>query len=202
MHKSETIAYVNEVEVAMTQSTLDILTHRFDRLEQENRWWRRVGSISLLGLITLLLMGQVTTPRVQKVIEAERFVLRDVSGKLRSLLAIGPGDSPLLAFLDANGEVRTQFGLMPDGNPSLTLLHTNGRPLAVLIASPDGEPGLVLLDPSGAPRMGLRVGSNGSPHLALIDKDRQERMRLFTLSNGSPEMLLTDKDGKVIWKAP
>lgn len=77
----------------MTDSTLEGLAHRLDRMEREVRWWRRLGALSLVIVAVLVLMGQARPG--PKIVEAEAFVLKDVKGKVRAVLGpMRPSDPP------------------------------------------------------------------------------------------------------------
>ena len=65
------------------ESTLDTPTQRLDRLERENRRLKFAGAILLLALAAVGAMGQVLPKAVPKVVEAERFLLRDARGRVR-----------------------------------------------------------------------------------------------------------------------
>jgi hypothetical protein len=68
----------------MSPATCELLTKRLDRLERELRWWRRGGLAAFLTLAALVTMGQILPGT--KVLEAEKFVLRDSKGKVRAVL--------------------------------------------------------------------------------------------------------------------
>ncbi len=149
--------------------------HRLDRLERENRCLKWVGSAVLIGLAILALMGQATPARVQKVVEAERFVLRDTYGKLRATLTVEGGSAGLKLF-DETGTARAALALL-NGWPALSLQDQAGKPRAMLGVSP-GESGLIFFDAAGKSRAVLTVAGN------------------------SPRLTLSDQAGKVIWRAP
>jgi len=57
-----------------------------------------------------------------RVVEAERFVLKDASGRTRVELTVLGDGSPTLGLFDRNGLPRALLGLAPDGTPALALL--------------------------------------------------------------------------------
>ncbi len=74
----------------------DTLTQRLDRLERENRRLKLAGAFLVLALVAVGAMGQVLPKAVPKVVEAERFVLRDPGGKIVATLGTeGPGTPSL-----------------------------------------------------------------------------------------------------------
>jgi hypothetical protein len=161
----------------MNERTMNLLARRLDRLERENRRLKRVGSAVLIGLAILALMGQATPARVQKLVEAERFVLRDTNGKLRATLS------------------------MEDGSPSLSL-HDEVLRFRAVLGVAGGSPALELLDQAQTIRATL-IALDGAPVLTLNDQAGKHRAMLSVAdSGGSPALEFFDQAGKVIWKAP
>ncbi len=170
------------------ESTLDTLTPRLDRLERENRRLKIAGSILLLALVAGGAMGQVLPKAVPKVVEAERFVLRDTRGKIRAALDTVASGGLALSLADENGKARAGLGVAADGTP-----------------------GLFLTDQNGKTRAELSVGTSG-PSLVLRDENRDRAVlghtALETKAIGTVEqrpassLVLFDKNGKVIWRVP
>ncbi len=69
--------------------TIDTVSRRLDRLERENRLLKRTGVMALIAVAALTLMGQAAVRQVPKVIEAQRFVVRDASGNIRAIFGAG-----------------------------------------------------------------------------------------------------------------
>src|SRR5437899_2963926 len=81
------------------------LTERVERLERENRIWRRSGvAVALVGSIVLLTGGVKPVDRPKEV-EAEQFTLKDKNGKTRAVLGMSPGSDPVLLFLNKENEI-------------------------------------------------------------------------------------------------
>lgn len=110
----------------MNELTVDALKRRLDRLERENLWMKRVGSVVLVGVITILLMGQsqnnlskTSGGHAAKVVEAQEFIVLDANGKQRARLRDNE-----LAFLAGNGLIRAnlyadeQTSYVHFGNPT------------------------------------------------------------------------------------
>lgn len=64
---------------------LEVLKSRLTRLEAENRRFKRIGAASIFGVIAMAVMGQAANP-ASKVVEAEKFVVRDAKGVVRVVL--------------------------------------------------------------------------------------------------------------------
>ena len=102
----------------MSEHQLDPVTQRLDRLERENWYWKRATILLLIFISLTLLMGQGSvTPRM---IEAERFVLKDINGKIRGVL--GAADT----YRSPSDHVFTS------GDYGLHLYDADGRYLAGL----------------------------------------------------------------------
>lgn len=195
------------------ESTLDTLVPRLDRLERENRYLKLAGTILLLALAAGGAMGQAVAKAVPKVVEAERFVLRDTTGKPRARLSLLPDGGTGLTLFDQNGKARAGLGLLPDGWPALTLVDQNGKLRAKLSLLPDGRPALTLADQNEKPRALLSLYQpDGGPALDLFDQNEKPRAVLgqtaLETATGTLEqrpassLVLFDRDGKVIWRVP
>lgn len=117
----------------MNHQVIELLAERVECLERENRRWRR-------GVFTLLIGGLVTVAGAAqldngpKVVEAERFVVRDKDGK-----------------------ERIRLGLSTDGSPALFLWNKVGADRVVLQASDQDESGSLNLFGSGKERRELSM---------------------------------------------
>ncbi|MEE8492448.1 MAG: tetratricopeptide repeat protein [Nitrospirales bacterium] len=180
----------------MNKPTMDTLVRRLERVERENHTWRWVGSVVLVGMAALVLMGQATPTKVAKVVEAEKFVLRDSSGKIRAGLSVGSDGKVGLAFADKDGKIRAGLGITSDGSPGLALADKDGTRRAGLAIGVDGTVRLDLADKDGKPRAELAVLDYGSPVLFLRNNDGTPRALFGFIADRSPTITLTDKEGK------
>lgn len=90
----------------------------------------------LVGLT--LLMGQARPTQATKVIEAERFVLRDARGAVRA--EIGCADEgPDLSLLDEKGQRRARLTLSADGSLRVSVADKEGTNRTVLHVGPNGD---------------------------------------------------------------
>jgi len=153
---------------------------RLDRLEVENRYWRRTASVAALCVLALALVGQARSIPVAKVIEAERFALVDAFGRRRAaLFTKNDRGSPVLALSDEAGTQRIVLGLTDGGSVGIDIFDQQGRG------------GLV-----------LGVGPNGNANFFATDRLGKTRAVLGVTTEGTPRLDLSDKDGRVIWRAP
>ena len=151
------------------------LARRVERLERAQRRWRRLATLSVLGMVALALMGQKPAPRI---VEAERFVLRDAAGRVRAELVVDGEQSVALRFKDA------------DSMPRLSVGTENGAAVVVL-----NEQG-------GRVRAGLVTLPHGAPALTFYDSNGKNRAELALTREGAPALTITDRDGFLAWKTP
>ena len=162
----------------MSEPTMETLARRLDRLERENRRLKRAGVVILGVIAAVVLMGQATPRKVAKVIEAEKFVLRDAVGTIRAVL--GPGEL--------------------GGLYHLTLFDMNGKELVGLATALD-QAVLLFNDSHRKTRAAISV-VRGASTLTLYDDTGTPRAEMGAQPDGRPRLTLWDRDGKVIWSAP
>ena len=172
----------------MNEPTLDTVTQRLDRLERENRHLKRIGSMVILGLAALVLMGQALPKPTPKTIEAEEFVLRDSKGKKRAVLGFAPfvPASPYLGFLNED-RLSVALGIKPDG-PELSLFDQRGTELVQLGVTAVGAS--LSLGSAGDTRVLLARGQDGTSLLSLAGKDRKGLASLIADADGTAGMFL------------
>jgi hypothetical protein len=208
-------------EETMNELTMESLVRR---VERENRRLKQAGVIALAVIAVVVLMGQATQGKVAKVIEAEKFVLRDADGKGRARLESLPSGLVRLVLLDKDENVQSVLGVGV-GRPSLVLagrnnktilttsfLSISGKSRLTLAVLPSGEQSLALTDNTGRTRAELAIEVDGSSTFGLFDRTGTARAVLGSTSLESetgviekrPEssLVLFGDDGKVIWKAP
>jgi hypothetical protein len=128
---------------------------------------KTVMSVAALALAAVALMGQRSGPRV---VEAERFVLRDAAGRARAELRVDGDHSVALRFKDTDGRPRLTVG-MEDGAALIVLNESRGKLRAGLVTLPHGAPGLSLYDASGRARAEFSLTRDGTPAVTLSDRD-------------------------------
>jgi hypothetical protein len=191
----------------MTSDTTELqeIKKRLGALEAQNHRLKWSGLCLLAALSAFVLMGQAApTP---KVIEAQRFVLKDANGEVRAWLGLfGKGSELILG--DANkepkmtlkvsevasdlhfyGEEHSGMNLGVDlGNPAISMAGANGNGKADFEFSTSG------------PAMTLQDGKGFSTILGAAQRRAQAGGEARQSSAAS--VILLDKSGKIIWKAP
>jgi hypothetical protein len=184
-----------------SNETQTILT-RLEKVEAQNRRLKVCGVALATVLSALVLMGQASAP--PKVIEAERFVLKD-----------------------SKGNIRGWMGLFGEGS-ELTLGNTSKQPMMTLKVSDDASD----LHFYGSQHSGMNIGVEiGEPAIAMVGQGGSAEIGFSQLGPGltvqdangfsaivgvpktagagdakvhSPSavsLILLDKTKKVIWKA-
>ena len=182
----------------MTESTLTTLMRWLDRLERRAQWWKHTGTLVLALAVSGMLVGHVQ-PK-SRTVEAEEFLLKDPSGRLRGRFVV-VHDTVELALFDKDGKIRVLQSVLADGSASLNFRDMAGKDRAALGTAADGAPGLGFIDQDGKPRVALVV-AGGLSILGLYDRDGEQRATLLLMRDGTPQLALKDKTGKVIWEAP
>jgi len=150
----------------MADDRYEAIVRRVEGLEQEVRRWRRIAAALGLTAVVVATLG-AAAPR--RVLEAQKFLIKDASGRVRAEL--GPSDSDkeiALRFRDAGGSQRITLGLQDDTS-LLVLGDKSGRPRAGLVTLAQGAPAFTLYDTSGRPRVELGLVREGEPHVSLMD---------------------------------
>ncbi len=168
---------------AMPNSTSDLssLASRIEKLERQNRLFKRGGLVLLLSAATLIVMGQA---RPNRTMGADEFVLRDSSGKKWAALqmsqtepyeipeAVPPmkvpaGPYPNLTFYGVNGEKRAVLGASSLLS-SLALFDYTDNP-KIILSNLGGNLPSLRLETDGA-KTQVEATAN-RPLLSLVDKD-------------------------------
>jgi len=207
----------------MSQET-DPIVARIVRLEEQNRTLKRGAVVCLVALASIGLMGQAKhktkratapspapAPAVPKKIEAESFVLKDASGRVRAELSMG-GTGPSFKLLGQSGSALVTISLNDAGPSGPYLLlsdpsHHAGVSMSVLEGA-----GSQLSMTGERPSAQLHVGvTKDGTTLELFDQDGFST----SLGNGlkpskggqtkqtsAASIALFNKDRKVLWSAP
>jgi hypothetical protein len=103
-----------------------VVHERLEKVERENRTLKRFGLAILLIVAAAVAMGQA---RPNRTVEAENFVLKDPSGRMRAQIYMDPSGTPSLEFFDENGKRGSYFrggDLMFLGKTGYTRMSEDG----------------------------------------------------------------------------
>lgn len=188
----------------MNEPTIETLAQRLERLERENWWLKHIGSLMLVSIAGLVVMGQSqcnliqkTTSQPSKVVEAQEFILRDTGGKVRAKIGMTADLGPELSFLDTTGKNRVSLSLSDQVDQGiLGFADKDGRRRILL-----KENLLWLLDRKQSVRGFLSLEDDGSPTLGVSGEMKgpgidQPQIQLGE-RNGIPVLQLSDQKGKI-----
>lgn len=153
----------------MSDSGLNALTQRVDRLERDLRWWKRVAGLGGMLTVAAVLLGQAPVGPPVKAVEAERFNVRDAAGNLRALLGTTSDGATSLLLYNATGVNQAGLGVMADGSTSVFLANPAGRTVTELTLYRDGTPTLVFRDRNGKTRTLMGTATDGYPFAYFLD---------------------------------
>jgi len=160
----------------MEQTTGDLI-ERLSRLElqqaklqRSNKHLRMMTGAIMLLCGALITMAQ-TSSAVPDTLEAQQFLLRDSSGKLRGAMGVTSDGSVGLNLEDSNGRTRLTVDIAASGTPGLDLFDQEGKMRATMALGAAGEPGLGLYDPNGHLRASLDIPAAKTPGLAFYTQD-------------------------------
>ncbi len=193
----------------MSDATVDALGKRLERLERENRRLKQVGILVLALIVAGLLMGQAKVPRIPKVLEAEKFILRGPGGMALAELGSPKGEVAALEFREPTtgltGSV-SAGGLILSGkgsgtafylSSSLLLFSADGLPMASLEVSPvDGHADFRLQGKGGKSGVVIDTSRQDAPRLSLQGKGGIENIVLGFNEKDAPFIAVNDEKGK------
>ena len=162
----------------MDQSTGELI-ERLSRLESQqaklqrsNKHMRIMTGAMLLVCGALFTMAQ-TSSAVPDTVEAQQFLLRDSTGKLRGAMGVLPDGAVGLNLSDPNGRTRITVDLASNGTPGVDLYDQDGKVRATMALGDAGQPGLGLYGPNGHLRTSLDVPGAKTAGLAFYKDDGQ-----------------------------
>jgi hypothetical protein len=185
------------------------LSERVARLEQENRRImaqsktraRMLIFSAAMGALVLGLGGAKLAEK-PKVVEAERFVLRDSQGKMRAEWTLEDGDIVQI-FYDEKGKPRLEMGVAANDSVGLMLLDQEGHPRLDLSLDQDGSAGLAGFDKKSlAPRFTLGVEADGLPAQSFSDSKDVPRIEIIIDPHNKPTITLWGSKRELLFRAP
>ena len=190
----------------MTAETPELrnLVERLGKLEKRNRRLERGLFAALTALSTIVVMGQAApSPRI---VEAQKFVLKDTSGNVRGWLGI-IGNGSELTLGNANAQPMISLEVSNDSGDlhfygsqrsGMNLGINSGNPSVSIVAA-DGQGGAAINFGKNGPSLNLQDGNGFS---TLIGASQTKNPNRQVQKTSAASIVLFDKDKKVIWKAP
>jgi hypothetical protein len=135
------------------------------KLQRSNKHLRMMTGAMLLLCGALFTMAETST--VTDTVEAQQFLLRDSSGKLRGSMGVLSDGAVGLNLSDPTGRTRVTIDLASNGTPGVDLYDQNGKERATMALGDAGEPGVGLYGPDGHLRTALDVPKKDTPGLSF-----------------------------------
>ena len=160
----------------MDQSTGELI-ERLSRLElQQAKLQRSNKHLMMMTGVMALLCGALFTmaeksSAVSDTLEAQQFLLRDSSGKLRGALGTTSDGAVGFNLEDSAGRTRVTVDLAANGTPGLDFFDQDGKMRATIALGASGQPGLGLYGPDGHLRTALDVPAAKTPGLSFYHDD-------------------------------
>jgi hypothetical protein len=196
---------------------------RIERLERQNRLFRRGILTCLIALVSVVLMAQTKHPRkatsspataapaVPEKIEAGSFILKDSTGKVRAELSMA-GTGPAFKLRNENGTPQVSISLI-DGAPqgpvmllsdsqhqasvSISVLQGMGSQLSLVGARPDIQARMAVTPDGTTLEMSDSEGFTTSIGNGLqAGKGKQPK------KTTAASVTLYGKDRKLLWSTP
>ena len=181
-HRRSSEFHLGVTPMLTQDSSLPTILARLDKLDRQNRRFKRVGTtFAFLALTATLLMGQAPT---EKVVEANEFILRDSSGKIRAKLGV-LGDLASLELYDSSA--KSMASLVAGTGGSSFALHSTSFVPAIEMNANDKKAELQLN--TNAP--GASTPRN---FMALTAEPTETNILLGSLENPRHGISLTDGD--------
>jgi hypothetical protein len=158
------------------------LAFRVEKLEKQNRLYRRGGLLLLLSTAALIVMGQMQPTRN---LVAQSVVLTDSNGIKRAELSMVNG-YPTLRFFDAEGKTRIALDASSES--------PNFGP-RIWMASEDESSRLTLGLVGKYPFVLVKDGQGFSAQLGTTPD-------IIDVRTGAASLIMWGKDGKPLWLAP
>lgn len=183
-------------------SDLQVIQARIEKLESQNRRLKLAGLGGLIIFGAAIAMAQ--SAPAPKVVEAQRFVLKDGQGNVRAWLGLfGEGSELVL------GNSAKQPMMTLKVSDQASDLHFQGQENSGMNLGLDfGVPAISMAGSSGSGQATLAVNETG-PEFAL--RDSQGSSAALGIPDGAAKsrhaksaasVRLLDKEGKVLWSAP
>jgi hypothetical protein len=140
------------------------------KLQRSNKHLRLTTGALILICGALFTMAQ-NSSAVPESLDAQQFLLRDSTGKVRGAMGVTSDGAVGLNFSDPSGRTRLTVDLAANGTPGVDLYDQDGKVRATMALGDDGLPGIGLYGPNGHLRTSLDVPAAKTPGLAFYRDD-------------------------------
>lgn len=214
----------------MSDSTLDALTQRLDRLERERHRWQAAAALLAVLVVALVNLGAVIPqpadlrvrslsildrsghPRIRMAVDDDQVTHIDMWGPSKqAVLALYAG--PTGGTVHVDGTTPGTAAILAAGTSATLGLHTKGGNASISIVRETDQPDPKLPGTNRAVERASLSLDRGVVRLMLNDTTGTARsvlgdtgLRLIapdvTEQRQPPSIVLFDEGGKLLWKAP
>lgn len=179
----------------MNREESEKLMRRLSCLEKENRRVRLVAFPAAIIAAAVVLSGGMAASSAQqsgseRLLEAERFVLKDKQGRVRAWLGIDDNDNATLRLIDKTGD--SMVAVTAATNTCGIGLFPARGPVALISSQPDGA--FLSFRPRGTFGW-LLAGAEGANGANAKTPPGDDHKSEIGLSRGHPYVTLGDKNG-------
>ena len=204
-------------ETTSAPERLASLERLVERMERENRRWKRAGTLLALGLVGLIAAGfREPTPcaPADGILRGEKLKLSDSAGNTYAEISIDSSGSPLFVLKkdrahvamtlnkpalhirsdDGESAAFIGFDTRNTGKVELTTREKNNA--VRMSIRPDGTTGIYVLDEEGFDRVSIEHLSDGNTSLTLREAKNRVRTALGVDASGNSSVILLDSSGR------
>jgi hypothetical protein len=184
---------------------LQVLQERISKLEEKNQRLKKLNTAILVLLSAVLLMGQsAPSPRV---LEAQKFVLKDSDGNVRGWIGtIGKGSELILGNVNAQPMIRlivstdsSDLHFFGSRKSGMNVGLDSGTPDISMIGA-EGNGGAKITFKEIGPSFSLEDAKGSSTIIGASQLEKPANHKANLTSAAS--IVLLDKDKNVIWQTP
>jgi hypothetical protein len=153
-------------------------------------------------IMSEIIGNKIKEQAVKKVVEAQEFVLKDESGKVRARLGLSKGQ-PYLSMFDDSGCPSIELGITPVLNgslPRLVIRHPQSDAMVVLSSNAHGSAGLWLCD-GGQANIGSFSVYDSGVDLSMYSPDGEDAEVHFGTTPASMRMDFEGDGENASWRS-
>lgn len=123
--------------------------------------------ILLLTVVFGVILRPATAATTATFLEAERFIIRDRSGRICGVLGTYGDGGASLRLRGPNGETRVSLSTVADGSSALHFRGPDLKTSFVVVFGSSGEGQLMLIHPDGQARITMRLFHESAPEVQV-----------------------------------
>jgi hypothetical protein len=181
------------------EQNLATVLDRLNRLERQNRWFKRAALVALACVVAGVGMGaaRMQQPRVPVVIKAKSFQAVDDNGTVRAWLGLQTDGNPGVYIRDAKGKNGIAMWVDKAGRPVMRMFDANGQNRIGMGMTDAGTPSVTVYDANSKPRIVMGLTPKDQSVFHLHDNKGRVRAYLGQLFNDWPSLTFYDENAKV-----